>query len=73
MVDIGDFTLKAESAGLVEKYPSDLYIALNDCVVYQVKGSLMSGANGISCYHSYNGDIQEFDRFAMLRGNRPAQ
>ncbi|MCL2463107.1 MAG: hypothetical protein FWF44_10610, partial [Defluviitaleaceae bacterium] len=71
MVDLGDFTVKAEAAGLLEKYPSELYSALNDCVIYQVKGALMSGANGLSCYYSYNGDRGEFDRFAALKGDNP--
>ena len=71
MVDLGDFTIKAENAGLLEKYASELYAELNNCVAYQVKGKLINGANGLSCYHSYNGDLGEFDRFAMLKGDHP--
>jgi len=71
MVDLGDFTVKTEASGLLEKYPPELYSALNDCVIYQVKGSLMGGANGLSCYYNYNGDRSEFDRFAVLKGDNP--
>jgi len=69
MVDLGDFTTKAEVAGLLEKYPQELYNALDKCVAYQVKGVLLSGANGLSCYYSYNYDRSEFDRFARLKGD----
>ena len=69
MVDLGDLTRKAEAAGLLERYHTELYDALEDCVAYQVKGRMMAGASGLSCYYSYNGDRNEFDRFAAMRGD----
>lgn len=33
--------------------------ALEDCVLYQVKGPYRREATGLSCYYSYNGDVDD--------------
>jgi TRAP transporter TAXI family solute receptor len=71
MADLGDFVRKAENAGLIEKDTSPLYNALYDCVTYQVKGRLMSDSHGLSFYYNYNGDKNDFDRFAALKEDHP--
>lgn len=38
--------------------------ALSDCVLYQVGGPYRAQASGLSCYYSYNGDVEEFNRYA---------
>ena len=38
--------------------------ALEDCVVYKVNGPYRTEATGLSCYYSYNGDINDFVGFA---------
>ena len=38
--------------------------ALADCVVYQVGGPYRAEATGLSCYYSYNGDIDDFNGYA---------
>ena len=37
--------------------------ALSDCVVYQVKGPYRSEATGLSCFYSYNGDMDNFSGY----------
>lgn len=38
--------------------------ALEDCVIYKVNGPYRTEATGLSCYYSYNGDINDFVGFA---------
>ena len=71
MVDLGDFVRNSEAAGLLEKYPAELRDALDACVAYQVKGRMMGASSGLSCYYSYNSDVNEFDKFAALKGMHP--
>ena len=40
--------------------------ALADCVVYQVNGPYRSEASGLSCYYSYDGDIDNFNGYAVV-------
>ena len=40
--------------------------ALADCVVYQVGGIYRSEATGLSCYYSYNGDIDDFNGYIQV-------
>ena len=37
--------------------------ALAECVIYQVGGIYRSEATGLSCYYSYNGDINDFNGY----------
>ncbi len=58
MVDLGHLArnneyLLPESAWTVLK-------ALDECVVYRVSGPYRSEATGLSCYHSYSGDLDNF-------------
>ncbi len=34
--------------------------ALTECVIYQVGGEYRAEASGLSCYYSYNGDLDDF-------------
>lgn len=40
--------------------------ALDECVLYQVGGAYRTEATGLSCYYSYNGDINDFNGYAGL-------
>ncbi len=40
--------------------------ALDDCVIYQVNGPYRSQATGLSCYYSYNADVDDFNKYAEL-------
>ena len=57
MVDLGH--LARQTAWMLPSAQS-VCDALADCVVYQVGGVYRSEATGLSCYYSYNGDIDDF-------------
>lgn len=40
--------------------------ALEECVVYRVGGMYRSEATGLSCYYSYNGDIDDFNGYINM-------
>lgn len=40
--------------------------ALEDCVLYRVGGVYRAEATGLSCYYSYNGDVDNFNSYAGL-------
>ena len=63
MVDLGH--MARQSAGMLSSSQSVLD-ALNDCVLYQVGGQYRTEATGLSCYYSYNGDVDEFNSYAGL-------
>lgn len=63
MVDLGD--MARQSIGMLDAAQSVLD-ALDECVLYQVSGPYRAEATGLSCYYSYNGDIQDFNNYAGL-------
>ncbi len=40
--------------------------ALNACILYQVNGQYRTEATGLSCYYSYDGDVDNFNSYASL-------
>lgn len=56
MVDLGH--LANQSATLLPS-AGDVLDALNDCVLYKVGGPYRTMATGLSCYYSYNGDLDD--------------
>jgi hypothetical protein len=68
MVDLGDLVIQAGDA-LLPRYSSELLAALDDCVVYQIKGPYRQRASGLSCYYSYNANYGEFLEYAALTGD----
>lgn len=63
MVDLGH--MARQSRDLLDSSQSVLD-ALKSCVLYQVGGIYRAEATGLSCYHSYNGDVDNFNSFAGL-------
>ncbi len=63
MVDLGH--LARQTAGMLGTADAVLE-ALDECVVYQVKGKYRAEATGLSCYYSYNADIDDFNQYAGL-------
>ena len=63
MVDLGHMARK--SIGILGSAQGVLD-ALDDCVLYQVGGPYRTEATGLSCYYSYNGDIDDFNSYAGL-------
>lgn len=63
MVDLGH--MARQSGGLLPS-SQDVLDALDACVLYQVGGSYRTEATGLSCYYSYNGDVNDFYGYAGL-------
>lgn len=40
--------------------------ALEECIIYQVGGVYRSEATGLSCYYSYNGDLDDFGGYLNI-------
>jgi hypothetical protein len=57
MVDLGH--MARQTTGMLGSAQSVLD-ALDDCVLYQVGGQYRTEATGLSCYYSYNGDLDDF-------------
>ena len=60
MVDLGH--LARQTAWMLPSAQS-VSDALAECVIYQVGGIYRSEATGLSCYYSYNGDINDFNGY----------
>ena len=60
MVDLGHFA--RQTAWMLPSAQS-VSDALAECVIYQVGGIYRAEATGLSCYYSYNGDINDFNGY----------
>ncbi len=63
MVDLGH--LARQTAWMLPSAQS-VSDALADCVIYKVGGIYRAEATGLSCYYSYNGDVDDFNGFAAV-------
>lgn len=57
MTDLGSLAVK--SSGLLPESTRAVAAALKDCVVYKINGKYRPDAAGLSCYYSYNGDLDD--------------
>jgi len=57
MTDLGH--LARQSADMLPTTAGTVLSALDSCVVYEVNGPYRQEATGLSCYYSYNGDIDD--------------
>ncbi len=60
MVDLGH--LARQTAGVLGS-AQPVLDALDACVLYQVQGKYRTEATGLSCYYSYNGDVDDFNQY----------
>ncbi|MBQ9974003.1 MAG: hypothetical protein IJP02_03485 [Oscillospiraceae bacterium] len=60
MVDLGH--LARQTAWMLPSAQS-VSDALDECVVYRVNGPYRAEATGLSCYYSYNGDMDDFNGY----------
>ena len=60
MVDLGH--LARQTAWMIPS-AQNVSDALDDCIVYRIGGVYRSEATGLSCYYSYNGDIDDFNGY----------
>ena len=58
MTDLG--SLAQKSSELLPETSAAVSAALADCVVYKVNGKYRPESVGLSCYYSYNGDVDDF-------------
>lgn len=58
MVDLGHLARNNEH--LLPESAFKVQQVLDDCVLYRVSGPYRSEATGLSCYYSYNGDLENF-------------
>lgn len=60
MVDLGHL---ARQSGELLSSSQDVLDALDACVLYKVNGEYRTEATGLSCYYSYNGDVEDFNNY----------
>lgn len=58
MVDLGH--LARNSRQLLPESAEAVLAAIEDCVIYKVSGEYRREASGLSCYYSFNGDMENF-------------
>lgn len=63
MVDLGHMARR--STGLLQT-AGDVLTALEDCVLYRVNGPYRAEATGLSCYYSYNGDLDDLSGYTAV-------
>lgn len=63
MVDLGH--MARQSTGLLQT-AGDVLAALEDCVLYRVNGPYRAEATGLSCYYSYNGDLDDLSGYTTV-------
>lgn len=63
MVDLGHM---ARISADILPSAQDVLDALDQCVRYRVGGAYRTEATGLSCYYSYNGDVNDFNGYAGL-------
>ena len=64
MADLGN--LAEKSSALLPDTSSAVLNALADCVAYKVNGKYRPESAGLSCYYSYNGDVEDFNAYADI-------
>lgn len=64
MTDLGNLAKK--SSGLLPETSGTVTAALADCVVYKINGKYRPESAGLSCYYSYNGDVEDFNAYAGI-------
>lgn len=64
MVDLGHLARK--SADMLPATSENVLTALADCVEYKINGPYREEATGLSCYYSYNNDIDELNQYANI-------
>ncbi len=64
MTDLCNLALK--SSELLPETSKAVFTAIEDCVVYKVNGKYRPESAGLSCYYSYNGDVEDFNAYADI-------
>ena len=64
LADLGH--LARSSAELLPESSRQVLSALEDCVEYKVNGKYRQESTGLSCYYSYNGDLEDFEAYTQV-------
>jgi hypothetical protein len=64
MTDLGNLAIK--SSELLPGTAAAVSKAIEDCVVYKINGKYRPDSAGLSCYYSYNGDVDDFNAYASI-------
>lgn len=64
MVDLGH--LARQSAEILPETSDTVLSSLESCVDYKVSGPYRTESTGLSCYYSYNGDVDDFNGYATV-------
>lgn len=64
MADLGHLARK--SAELLPDTSESVLSALAGCVEHKVNGAYRQESTGLSCYYSYNGDVEDFNGYAKV-------
>lgn len=64
MTDLGNLALK--SSELLPETSQAVSAAIAECVVYKVNGKYLPESAGLSCYYSYNGNVEDFNAYADI-------
>ena len=64
MTDLGH--LARQSVQMLPETSNLVLSSLENCVEYKVNGPYRNEATGLSCYYSYNGDIEDFNAYTNL-------
>lgn len=64
MADLGH--LARNSADILPDTFSQVLAALEDCIEYKVYGKYRKESTGLSCYYSYNGDMDDWSVYSQL-------
>lgn len=64
MADLGHLARK--SAEMLPETSNLVLSSLDNCVEYKVNGPYRQESTGLSCYYSYNGDVDDFNKYANL-------
>lgn len=69
MVDLGDLVKYSEE--LLPETSADLLNCLEQSIVYKVNGPYRSQSTGLSCYHSYNADEDDYYGYTKIGASEP--
>ena len=64
MADLG--SLARKSAAILPETSSTVLSSLESCVEYKVNGPYRREATGLSCYYSYNGDLDDLNGYIYV-------
>lgn len=69
MVDLGHLVRNSEN--ILPENAQSVLNALDEAVVYRVNGPYREQSTGLSCYYSYNGDVDDYTGYTQIGASEP--